>query len=96
MARSKTVRADQIWAALGGVLAGYVGWLLAISIGEALTTVGLWGPIVLILSLVSAVVAVLWGRRLRAHRNVVLASFAFALPVLPVLLSIGVLADSYL
>ena len=96
MARSKTLRAESIWAALGGLLAGYIGWLIAISIGDALTTVGLWGPIVLILSLVSAVVAVLWGRRLRARPNVALAAFAFALPVLPVLLSIGVLADSYL
>jgi hypothetical protein len=51
---------------------------------------------VLIGSLVFALGALLWGRRLRRKRNFALASFAFALPVLPVLLSIGVLADSYL
>lgn len=91
-----TTRTQSIWAALGGVLAGYILWLVAISIGDALTTVSLWGPVVLIVSLVFAVGTVLWGRRLRQQRNVPLASFAFGLPVLPVLLSIGVLADSYL
>lgn len=91
-----TLRTQSIWAAIGGVLAGYILWLVAISIGDALTTVSLWGLVVLIVSLVFALGTVLWGRRLRHQRNVTLASFAFALPVLPVLLSIGVLADSYL
>jgi hypothetical protein len=51
---------------------------------------------VLILSAAIAVWAVLWGQRLRQRRNYPLASFAFALPVLPVLLSLGVLARTYL
>jgi uncharacterized membrane protein len=91
-----TSRSQSIFAAIGGVIAGYVLWLVAISIGDALTTVGRWGVVVLIGSLVFGLVALLWGRRLRRKRNFSLASFAFALPVLPVLLSIGVLADSYL
>jgi uncharacterized membrane protein YjfL (UPF0719 family) len=91
-----TSRSQSILAAVGGVLAGYVLWLVAISIGDSLTTVSRWGVVVLIASLVFALGALLWGRRLRRKRNVSLASFAFALPVLPVLLSIGVLADSYL
>ena len=90
-----TSRSQSILAAIGGVLAGYVLWLVAISIGDALTTVSRWGLVVLIASLVFALGALLWGRRLRRKRNFFLASFAFALPVLPVLLSIGVLADSY-
>jgi hypothetical protein len=69
---------------------------VAISIGDSLTTVSRWGVVVLIASLVFALGALLWGRRLRRKRNFSLASFAFALPILPVLLSIGVLADSYL
>jgi uncharacterized membrane protein YjfL (UPF0719 family) len=89
-------RSQSILAAVGGLLAGYVLWLVAISIGDSLTTVSRWGVVVLIASLVFALGALLWGRRLRRKRNVSLASFAFALPVLPVLLSIGVLADSYL
>ena len=96
MVKSKAVRTESIWAAIGGALTGYVGWLVAISVGDALTTVSLWGLVVLIVSVLSAVVAVLWGQRLRRRENLTLAAFAFALPVLPVLLSLGVLADSYL
>jgi len=36
------------------------------------------------------------GRRLRCSGNLTLASFALASPVLPVLLSLLVVADSYL
>ena len=96
MARSKAVRAESVWAALGGVLAGYVLWLIAFSIGDFLTTAGKWGPIVLAVSAVLALLAVLWGRRVRARGNLTLAAFAFGLPVLPVLLTVLVLADTYL
>jgi heme O synthase-like polyprenyltransferase len=89
-------RAETIMGVVGGVIIGYVMWLVAISIGEAVTTVSLWSLIVLALSAVFALWAVLWGQRLRRRRNYALASFAFALPVLPVMLSLGVLADSYL
>jgi hypothetical protein len=85
-----------MWAALGGVLAGYVLWLLAISIGDALATVGVWGLVVLGASVVFAVGAIQWGRRLRRRGELTRAWFAFALPVLPVLLSLGVVVDSYL
>lgn len=90
------VRTESIWAVVGGVIIGYVMWLVAISIGDALTTVSLWSLIVLILSAALALWALLWGQRLRRQRNYALAWFVFALPVLPVLLSLGVLADSYL
>ena len=93
---AKAVRTDSIWAVIGGAIIGYVLWLVAISIGEAFTTVGLWSVIVLIVSAVFGLWAILWGQRLRRQRNYPLSSFAFALPVLPVLLSLGVLADSYL
>jgi drug/metabolite transporter (DMT)-like permease len=96
VAKSKAVRAESVWAALGGVLAGYVLWLVAISIGDALAMAGVWGPIVLTVSVVSAVGTTLWGRRLRRGGNLTLASFALALPVLPILLSLLVVADSYL
>jgi hypothetical protein len=96
MARSKAVRAESVWAALGGVLAGYVLWLIAFSIGDFLTTAGVWGPIVLAVSAVFALGAALWARRVRARGNLTLAAFAFGLPVLPVLLTVLVLADTYL
>jgi hypothetical protein len=96
VAKSQAVRAESIWAAIGGALTGYVVWLVAISIGDALTTVSLWGLVVLIVSAASAIAAVLWGQRLRRRQNVTLAWFAFALPVLPVLLSLAVLVRMYL
>ena len=93
---ANAVRSESIWALIGGVIVGYVTWLVAISIGEALTTADLWGLIVLILSAGAAIWAVLWGRQLRRRQNYTLASFVFALPVLPVLLSLVVLACIYL
>jgi hypothetical protein len=96
MAKMRALRAESVWAGLGGVLAGYVLWLIAISIGDAVTTAGVWGPIVLGVSVVFALGATLWGRRVRARGNRTVAAFALALPVLPVLLTVLVLADTYL
>jgi hypothetical protein len=96
MARMRALRAQSVWAGLGGALTGYVLWLIAISIGDAFTTAGLWGPIVLAVSVVFALVVTLWGRRVRAGGNLTLAAFVLASPVLPVLLSLLVVADSYL
>jgi hypothetical protein len=89
-------RGETVMGVVGGVIIGYVMWLIAISIGDAVTTVSLWSLIVLILSALFAAWAVLWGRRLQRRRNYALAGFAFALPVLPVVLSLSVLARSYL
>jgi heme O synthase-like polyprenyltransferase len=90
------MRTESIWAAIGGVLAGYLLWLVAISIGDAITTVSLWSLVVLLVSAAFALWAALRGQRLRRQRNYVLASFVFALPVLPVLLSLGVLFRTYI
>jgi hypothetical protein len=89
-------RGETTMGVVGGAIIGYVLWLVAISIGDAITTVSLWSVIVFILSAVFALWAVLWGRRLRERRKYALAAFAFALPVLPVVLSLGVLLRSYL
>lgn len=89
-------RTESIWAVIGGVLAGYLLWLVAISIGDSITTVSLWSLIVLLVSSAFAVWAVLRGQRLRRQRNDPLASFIFGLPVLPVLLSLAVLIRTYL
>lgn len=91
-----SMRSESIWAAIGGVLAGYLLWLVAISIGDAITTVSLWSLIVLLVAAAFALWAVLRGQRLRRERNYPLASFVFALPVLPVLLSLGVLIRTYI
>lgn len=89
------VRAETVWSAAGGALVGYVGWLVAISVGAALGTVSGWSLVVLALSVALAIWAVLWGRRLRRRRNYSLAAFAFGLPILPVVLTLGVLVATY-
>jgi hypothetical protein len=89
-------RGATILGVIAGVIVGYIAWLLAISIGAATTTVSRWSTVVLILSLVLAAGAGWWGWRLRRQRNYPWAAFAFALPVLPVVLTLGVLSATYL
>ena len=83
-------------AVVGGLIIGYVGWLVAISIGAALTTVSLWSPIVLVLSVLLAIWAVRRGQRLRRERNDAWAAFVFALPIPAVVLTLAVLTVTYL
>ncbi|UQX11971.1 hypothetical protein [Candidatus Mycobacterium methanotrophicum] len=90
------MRTESIWAAIGGVLAGYLLWLVAYSVGDAISTVSIWSLALLVVSPAFALWALLRGRQVRRRRNYPLASFVFALPVLPVLLSLLVLADIYL
>ena len=92
----RAVRAESVWAALGGVLAGYVLWLVAFSIGDFLTTAGRVGS-----DRADRLGGVRAGRGAvgtagAARGNLTLAAFALASPVLPVLLSLLVVADSYL
>lgn len=89
------IRADTTIGAISGVAIGYVVWLAAISIGDDTTTVGRWSPIVLILSVALAVGAAVWGLGLRRRGKQMWAAFAFGLPVLPVVLTLAVLADLY-
>ncbi|BCO37876.1 hypothetical protein BMW24_002150 [Mycobacterium heckeshornense] len=85
-----------ILGAVAGVIVGYIGWLVAISVGAATTTVSRWSAVVLILSVAVAVCSGWWGLRLRRRRRYPWAAFAFALPVLPVVLTLGVLSATYL
>ncbi|MDM4138664.1 MULTISPECIES: hypothetical protein [Mycobacterium] len=89
------VRPDAVAGAAGGLATGYVLWLLAISNGDN-STAGQWGPLVLLASVVLGIVAALWGLRQRRRGKRPWAAFAFALPVLPVILTLAILADVYL
>jgi len=93
MTTSRT--SDSIVGAIGGVAIGYVLWLIAISIGDN-ATAGQWGPLVLALSVVLGICAGMWGFWLRARGSRLWAAFAFGLPILPVVLTLAVLADVYL
>jgi hypothetical protein len=87
------VTRETLVGAIGGLATGYVLWLVAYSIGDDTTTVGHWSPIVLVVSGVLAVCAGVWGWWLRRRRKPLWASFALGLPILPVVLSLAVLAD---
>ena len=89
-------RTETVVGVIGGLATGYVLWLVAISIGDDLTTVSVWSVTVLLVSVVLAVCAGVWGWWQRRRRKHFWAAFAFGLPVLPVVLSLAVLANLYL
>jgi hypothetical protein len=89
-------RSDTIVGAIGGVATGYVLWLLAISFGGDNATAGRWGPLVLLLSVVLGICAGVWGWQLRRRGKYLWSAFGFGLPVLPVVLTLAVLADVFL
>jgi len=97
MKASQTSRTPaRIVGAIAGLVAGYVLWLVAISIGESLTSVSKWSLAVLLLSGALAVGAVVGGLLMHWRRRYFGAAFAFGLPILPVLLALAVLANVYL
>jgi hypothetical protein len=90
------MRTETVIGAIGGLLAGYVLWLAAITVGDDVTTVSKWSLAVLILSAVLAIGAVIGGLLMRWRRRYGWSAFTFGLPVLPVALTLAVLANLYL
>jgi hypothetical protein len=89
------IRSDIVIGVIGGVATGYVLWLSAFSIADDNAAVGQWGPAVLLLSVVLAVGAVLWASVQRRRGKYAWSAFGYGLPVLPVVLTLAVLADVY-
>jgi hypothetical protein len=89
------IRSDTVVSAIGGVVIGYVLWLIAISIGDDVTTVSQWSLMVLLGSIVLAVCAGVWGRSMLRGGKYLGAAFAFGLPILPVVLTLAVLTNIY-
>jgi 4-amino-4-deoxy-L-arabinose transferase-like glycosyltransferase len=89
------IRSDTVVSAIGGVVVGYVLWLIAISIGDDVATVSQWSLVVFLGSIVLAVCAGVWGRSMRRRGKYLGAAFAFGLPILPVVLTLAVLTNIY-
>jgi cytochrome bd-type quinol oxidase subunit 1 len=89
------IRLDTVVGAIGGLIVGYVLWLLAISIAGDNATAGRWAPMILIVSAVLGLCAAVWGWQLRRRGRHPWAALAFGLPILPVVLTLAVLADIY-
>lgn len=90
------IRTETAIGAVGGVAVGYIVWLVAISIGDDLTRASRWSLVVLMLAGVLAICAAVGGLLMRWRRRYGWSAFAFGLPVLPVVLTLAVLADIYL
>jgi hypothetical protein len=80
---------------IGGLVTGYVLWLVAFSIAHDNAAVGKWAPTVLLGSAVLAVCALVSGFVQRRRGEYAWSGFGFGLPVLPVVLTLAVLADVY-
>jgi len=70
--------------------------LVAFTNAEYHAGVGPWAPTVLLLAMALAVGAALWGSVLRRRRRYLWSGFGFGLPILPLALTLAVLADVYL
>ena len=91
----RAITPETIVGALGGLATGYVLWLLAISNGDN-ATAGQWAPLMLLASAVLGICAGLWGWRQRRRGKRLWAAFGFAVPILPVILTLAILANVYL
>lgn len=89
------VSPQTVAGATGGLAAGYVLWLAALSMVNDNAAAGTWGPVVLIASAVLGAGAALWGLVLRRRGKYLWSAFGFGLPILPVVLTLAVLADVY-
>ena len=89
------MRSDTVIGVIGGATAGYVLWLVAFSIADDNAAVGRWAPPVLLGSAVLAVFALLWGIVARRRGKYAWSGFGFGLPVVPLVLTLAVLADVY-
>jgi hypothetical protein len=91
-----SVRTETVVGSLGGLIIGYIAWLIAVSIGMGTTTVATWSLVVAVPSVAIGVIAVVIGGRRYRRGDRGWATFALALPIAPVLLSLYVLATVYL
>lgn len=87
---------ETVVGAVGGLIVGYVIWLVAITVGDDITTVGKWSMAVLLLSGALVVGGVIGGLLMRWRRKYGWSAFGFGLPVVPVVLSLALMANLYL
>ncbi len=86
-----------LWVAgIGGLVAGHILWLAAISLAVATTTISTWVLVVAAVSFVLGGIAAWLGWRSYTRKSEVWAAFLWALPVSPVVLSLAVLGVTYL
>ncbi len=87
---------ETIVGGIGGVVIGYILWLVGVSIGVTTATTATWSVVILIISLLAGVITWIAGWRLRRRRVHPWAAFLFGLPILPVVLSLCVITVAFL
>jgi Ca2+/Na+ antiporter len=93
---TQSSQTEIVVGAIGGVVIGYILWLIGVSIGVTTATTATWSVVILIISLLAGVVAWVGGWRLRRRRLNTWAAFVVGLPILPVVLSLCVITVAYL
>ena len=87
---------DSVVAGIGGLVVGHILWLIAISLAMDMDEVSTWVLVVAAVVVVGAGASVYFARKFQQRKAFVKAAFLWCLPVLPVLMTIGVLGDTYL
>ena len=77
-------QSEIVVGAIGGVVIGYILWLIGVSIGVTTATTATWSIVIVIVSVLAGVATRLAGWRLRRRRVDTWAAFMFGLPILPV------------
>ena len=93
---AQSSQTETVVGAIGGVVIGYILWLVGVSIGVTTATTATWSVVILIISVLAGVAAFAGGWRLRRRRIHPWAAFLFGLPILPVILSLCVITVAYL
>jgi branched-subunit amino acid ABC-type transport system permease component len=87
---------NSVVAAIGGLVVGHILWLIAISLAMDMDEVSTWVLVVAAVVVVGGAVSVYFARKFQQRKVFVKAAFLWCLPILPVLMTIGVLGDTYL
>ncbi|KUI30497.1 hypothetical protein [Mycobacterium sp. GA-2829] len=87
---------NEIVAGVGGIVAGHILWLVAISLATGSTDVSTWVLVVAVVSFLAGAALGYFGWRRFAAKDYVWSAFLWGLPAAPVLLSIVVLGVTYL
>ncbi|WP_280835356.1 hypothetical protein [Mycolicibacterium frederiksbergense] len=87
---------NEIVAGIAGLVVGHVLWLAAITLATDSSRVNIWVLLVAAVSFIGGAAGGYFGWRKYQEKSHTLAAFLWALPVSPVLFSLGVLGVTYL
>ncbi|MGV0811401.1 hypothetical protein ABQF34_05525 [Mycolicibacterium boenickei] len=87
---------NEIVAGIAGLVVGHILWLTAITLATDSSRVNVWVLLIAALSFLGGAAGGYFGWRKYQQKSHTWAAFLWALPVSPVLFSLGVLGTTYL